>query len=63
MRESYEDCPGPEVVMEVFSKILDAENPNPSYADTLESKIMITAKNLLPEKMFDSAIRSKVAKG
>lgn len=60
MRESYEDCPGPEVVMNVLSTILDSENPNPSYADTFQSKLMIKAKDLLPEKLFDSAIRSKV---
>ena len=59
-RESYKDCPGPEAVMEVLSKILDTDDPNPSYADTFQSKMMIKAKDLLPEKLFDSAIRSKV---
>lgn len=60
MRESYADCPGPEAVMEVLAKILDQDVPNPSYADTFQSKVMIKAKDLLPEKVFDSAIRKKV---
>ena len=61
LRENYDDCPGPEVVMKVLSKILEADHPNPTYADTFQSKLMIKAKDLLPEKVFDSAIRSKVA--
>jgi len=60
MRKSYADCPGPETVMKVLAKILDRDDPNPSYADTFQSKMMIKAKDLLPEKVFDSATRSKV---
>jgi NADP-dependent 3-hydroxy acid dehydrogenase YdfG len=32
---------------------------NADYADTYHSKMMLTAKNLLPDRIFDSAIRSQ----
>ncbi|MDF1658801.1 MAG: SDR family NAD(P)-dependent oxidoreductase [Verrucomicrobiales bacterium] len=59
-RKMYEDCPGPEVVMDALEKILDSDNPNASYADTLQSRAMIAAKGILPASVFDKALRSQL---
>lgn len=60
MRATYDDCPGPEVVVDAVRKVLADDDPKPSYVDTFQSKASIAARTLLGERLFDRMLKSKL---
>jgi len=60
MRESYEDCPGPEVVVDTVRKALSDDSPKPSYVDSLSSRAQIASRTLLGERLFDKMLKFKL---
>ncbi len=60
IKESYADCPGPEVVVDTVRRALTDEHPKSSYIDTMQSKMTIAARTLLGERLFDKILKSKL---
>lgn len=61
MRDTYDDCPGPEVVVDAVRRVLRDDDPKPSYVDTFQSKATIAARTLLGERLFDKMLKAKLA--
>jgi NAD(P)-dependent dehydrogenase (short-subunit alcohol dehydrogenase family) len=53
MHDAYEGCPGPELVVAAIRKAVTSPHPRAAYTDRMSTRLNITAKHLLSDRLFD----------
>ncbi|WP_420628932.1 oxidoreductase [Candidatus Leptofilum sp.] len=63
VRDSYKNAPGPELVAQTVLKALSSNSPKARYRVGRDAKLLITARHLLGDGLFDRAVGSRVKAG